>query len=65
MTRRLCIRPLAQSGALGGGQQIGADQRLFYTRLIGSADMRLAQHLSELKTISTVLKEKQHGKKTR
>ena len=56
--------PLRKAVLLVAGNKAGADQRLFYKRLIDSADLRLTQHLSELKTISTDLKEKQHGKKT-
>ena len=56
--------PLRKAVLLVAGNKAGADQRLFYKRLIDSADLRLTQHLSELKTISIDLKEKQHGKKT-
>ena len=56
--------PLRKAVLLVAGNKAGADQRLFYKRLIDNADLRLTQHLSELKTISTDLKEKQHGKKT-
>ena len=56
--------PLRNAVLLAAGNKVGADQRLFYKRLIDSADLRLTQHLSELKTISTDLKEKQHANKT-
>ena len=56
--------PLRKAVLLVAGNKVGADQRLFYKRLIDNADERLALHLSELKAVSTVPKEKQHGKKT-
>jgi hypothetical protein len=56
--------PLRKAVLLVAGNKVGADQRLFYKRLIDSADARMAQHLADLKTISTVLKENQRGKKT-
>lgn len=60
--------PTRKAVLLVAGNKVGADQRLFYKRLIDNADTRLTQHLlpmkSELKTISTDLKEKQRGKKT-
>ena len=56
--------PLRKAVLLVAGNKVGADQRLFYKRLIDSADARMAQHLMDLKTISTDLKETQHGKKT-
>ena len=54
--------PLRQAVLLVAGDKAGADQRLFYKRLIDKADARLAQYLTELPIIST---EKQHGKKPR
>ena len=54
--------PSRQAVLLVAGDKAGADQRLFYKRLIEKADTRLAQHLSELNTAPT---EKSHGKKTR
>ena len=56
--------PARKAVLLVAGNKGGADQRLFYKRLIDSADTRMTQHLSDLKTISTVLKENQRGKKT-
>jgi hypothetical protein len=60
--------PSRKAVLLVAGNKVGADQRLFYKRLIDNADTRLTQHLlqmkSELKTVSTDLKEKQRGKKT-
>lgn len=54
--------PERQAILLVAGDKSGADQRLFYKRLIEKADARFTQHLAELKTLS---KEKSHGKKTR
>ncbi len=54
--------PDRQAILLVAGDKAGADQRLFYKRLIDKADARFAQHLAELKPLS---KEKSHGKKTR
>jgi len=54
--------PLRQAVLLVAGDKAGADQRLFYKRLIEKADARLAQHLSDLNAVPT---EKHHGKKTR
>jgi hypothetical protein len=56
--------PLRRAVLLVAGNKVGADQRLFYKRLIDTADQRMAQHLSEIKTVSTVLKENPRGKKT-
>ncbi len=60
--------PVRKAVLLVAGNKAGADQRLFYKRLIENADTRLTQHLlkmkSELKTMSTDHKEKQRGKKT-
>ena len=56
--------PARKAVLLVSGNKVCADQRLFYKRLIDSADTRMTQHLSDLKTISTVLKENQRGKKT-
>jgi hypothetical protein len=46
---------------LVAGDKAGADQRLFYKRLIDKADSRLTQHLAEMKVPS---KDKHYGKKT-
>ena len=54
--------PTRQAVLLVAGDKAGADQRLFYKRLIEKADGRLSLHLSELKPR---LKEKPNGKKTR
>ena len=56
--------PLRKAVLLVAGNKVGADQRLFYKRLIDTADRRLAQHLSDVKAVSTVLKESPRGKKT-
>jgi hypothetical protein len=53
--------PARQAVLLVAGDKAGADQRLFYKRLIDKADSRLTQHLAEM-NVST--KEKHHGKKT-
>lgn len=53
--------PSRQAVLLVAGDKAGADQRLFYKRLIDKADSRLTQHLAEH---NTPVKEKQHGKKT-
>lgn len=54
--------PDRQAVLLVAGDKSGADQRLFYKRLIQKADARFTEHLAELKALS---KEKSHGKKTR
>ena len=51
--------PARKAVLLVAGNKVGADQRL-----IDSAETRMTKHLSDLKTISTVLKENQRGKKT-
>lgn len=57
--------PSRQAVLLVAGDKAGADQRLFYKRLIDKADSRLTQHLAENKTThNTTVKESQHGKKT-
>ena len=56
--------PARKAVLLVAGNKVGADQRLFYKRLIDSADTRMTQHLADMKTISTVPKENQRGKKT-
>lgn len=53
--------PLRQAILLVAGDKAGADQRLFYKRLIEKADARLGLHLAQL---PVVLKEKTHGKKS-
>ena len=53
--------PSRQAVLLVASDKSGADQRLFYKRLIDKADSRLTQHLTELNQIP---KEKHHGKKT-
>lgn len=53
--------PSRQAVLLVAGDKAGADQRLFYKRLIDKADTRLTQHLAETTQIH---KEKNHGKKT-
>jgi hypothetical protein len=53
--------PARQAVLLVAGDKAGADQRLFYKRLIDKADSRMAQHLAEMNVPS---KEKHHGKKT-
>ena len=53
--------PSRQAVLLVAGDKSGADQRLFYKRLIDKADSRLTQHLAEMNQIP---KEKHHGKKT-
>ena len=50
-----------QAVLLVAGDKGGADQRLFYKRLIDKADSRLTLHLAGFDTLS---KEKKHGKKT-
>ena len=50
-----------QAVLLVAGDKSGADQRLFYKRLIDKADNRMTQHLAEL---DPVFKVKHHGKKT-
>ena len=54
--------PSRQAVLLVAGDKAGADQRLFYKRLIEKADGRFTQHLS---TVNALSKENQHGKKTR
>ena len=59
--------PSRKAVLLVAGNKVGADQRLFYKRLIDNADRRMTQHLSELKAVSTIStdsKESRHGKKT-
>ena len=57
--------PLRKAVLLVAGNKVGVDQKLFYKRLIDIADIRLTQHLSDMKSVlKTVSKEKQHGKKT-
>lgn len=53
--------PARQAVLLVAGDKAGADQRLFYKRLIDKADSRLTLHLAEINATS---KEKHHGKKT-
>ncbi len=53
--------PSRQAVLLVAGNKTGADQRLFYKRLIDKADTRLTQHLVE---INQTPQEKHHGKKT-
>lgn len=53
--------PTRQAVMLVAGDKSGADQRLFYKRLIDKADTRLAHHLVEM---NQTPKEKHHGKKT-
>jgi hypothetical protein len=53
--------PARRAVLLVAGDKAGADQRLFYKRLIDKADSRLAQHLAEM---NVPTKEKHHGKKT-
>ena len=57
----LAFDPTRQAVLLVAGDKAGADQRLFYKRLIEKADGRLSRHLSELNSLS---KEKPNGKKT-
>jgi len=54
--------PTRQAVLLVAGDKAGADQRLFYKRLIEKADSRLSLYLSELNARS---KENPHGKTTR
>jgi hypothetical protein len=53
--------PTRQAVLLVAGDKAGADQRIFYKRLIDKADSRLTQHLAEM---NVPIKEKAHGKKT-
>lgn len=53
--------PSRQAVLLVAGDKSGADQRLFYKRLIDKADTRLTQHLAD---VDQTPKEKNHGKKT-
>jgi hypothetical protein len=53
--------PARQAVLLVAGDKAGADQRLFYKRLIDKADSRLTHYLAEMNVPS---KEKHHGKKT-
>ena len=53
--------PSRQAVLLVAGDKSGADQRLFYKRLIDKADTRLAHHLVEM---NQTPKEKHHVKKT-
>jgi hypothetical protein len=53
--------PARQAVLLVAGDKAGADQRLFYKRLIDKADSRLTLHLAEM---NVPTKEKHHGKKT-
>lgn len=53
--------PLRQAVLLVAGDKSGADQRLFYRRLIDKADSRLTQHLTEM---NQTTKDKNRGKKT-
>ena len=53
--------PSRQAVLLVAGDKSGADQRLFYKRLIDKADTRLAHHLVEM---NQTPKDKHHGKKT-
>jgi len=55
--------PQRQAILLVGGDKGGADQRLFYRRLIAVADGRYDKHLTSLITPKT--KEAKNGKKTR
>jgi len=55
--------PQRQAILLVGGDKGGADQRLFYRRLIAVADVRYSNHLTSLNTAQT--KETKNGKKTR
>ena len=57
----LAFDPSRQAVLLVAGDKSGADQRLFYKRLIDKADTRLAHHLVEM---NQTPKEKHHGKKT-
>jgi hypothetical protein len=52
--------PSRQAVLLVAGDKSGADQRLFYKRLIDKADSRLTQHLAQP---NAPVKESQHGKK--
>ena len=52
--------PSRQAVLAVAGDKAGADQRLFYTRLIDRADIRLAHHLVEM---NLTPKEKHNGKK--
>lgn len=53
--------PLRQAILLVAGNKAGANQSLFYKRLIDKVDGRLDQYLAELKPER---KRKHHGKKT-
>ena len=53
--------PSRQAVMLVAGDKSGADQRLFYKRLIDKADTRLTHHLAEM---TQTPKEKHRGKKT-
>ena len=53
--------PLRQAVLLVAGDKAGADQRLFYKRLIEKANSRWHQYLAEL---NLDIKEGRHGKKT-
>ena len=53
--------PKRQAILLVGGDKGGADQRLFYKRLLMLADSRYKDHLA---SISSTTKESIHGKKT-
>ena len=53
--------PKREAILLVGGDKGGADQRLFYKRLLMLADSRYKDHLA---SISSTTKESIHGKKT-
>ena len=53
--------PLRQAVLLVAGDKAGADQRLFYKRLLEKANSRWNQYLAEL---NLDIKEGRHGKKT-
>lgn len=55
--------PHRQAILLVGGDKGGADQRLFYRRLMAVADERYNNHLASLDTPKN--KETKNGKKTR
>ena len=55
--------PQRQAVLLVGGDKGGADQKLFYKRLIAVADNRYSEHLATLD--DATVKELKNGKKTR
>jgi hypothetical protein len=56
--------PKRQAVLLVAGDKTGANQKLFYQRLMDKAEKRYDVYLAQLK-LALVSKEKSHGKKSR